>query len=410
MYAQNSTLQETQQKEASIKTMVDDPVKSEHTRWNAKAIGGLWETTDGNDPSVDKSTLVHTALRYAKDLTGLDLKNCQHWNPFLEIHYDRVKKDGIFSHKEVTVLYVPDLSDCLPSTYAWRDQWLSHKKAIVEREHRYALKREIARGKKEGLKDKEPGTPKDLKKDAKLEKEKVPESDESASKLKEMAKDKVKEPAKHKVVDKSKVTIAEEQSVAPEQKKDEKKGKMGSKTKGIIVQSDSNEKLETEEKLKEEKVKKEKDVKGETKGKEVKDSKKDEEVTTLSNVEEKKRFEFLEAVSGIMDAHLRYLKQGYELLHQMESYINQVLTYGQQSQERSNYEQAALNERMQEYKRQIDRESSQISGQRNSSELGHGLLSRWLSSHHHHGGGGVHDEKSVAHHTFNLLTSTLKQT
>ncbi|AES77840.1 putative Arf GTPase activating protein [Medicago truncatula] len=215
-------------------------------------------------------------------------------------------------------------------------------------------------------------------------------------------------------------------------------------------------------------------------------------VTALSNVEAKKRFEFLEAVSGTMDAHLRYFKQGYELLHQMEPYINQVLTYAQQSRERSNYEQAALNERMQDYKRQIDRESrwasngsngspngdgiqaigrsshkmieavmqnaakgkvqtirqgylskrssnlrgdwkrrffvldsrgmlyyyrkqcskpsgssSQHSGQRNSSELGSGLLSRWLSSHHHHHG-GVHDEKSVAHHTVNLLTSTIK--
>ncbi|CAI9093079.1 OLC1v1028487C1 [Oldenlandia corymbosa var. corymbosa] len=216
-------------------------------------------------------------------------------------------------------------------------------------------------------------------------------------------------------------------------------------------------------------------------------------VTALSNIEAKKRFEFLEAVSGTMDAHLRYFKQGYELLHQMEPYINQVLTYAQQSRERSNYEQAALNERMQEYKRQIDRESrwsangsngspngdgiqaigrsshkmieavmqsasrgkvqtirqgylskrssnlrgdwkrrffvldsrgmlyyyrkqtskpsgsgSQLSGQRNSSELGSGLLSRWLSSHHHHHHGGVHDEKSVAHHTVNLLTSTIK--
>lgn len=215
-------------------------------------------------------------------------------------------------------------------------------------------------------------------------------------------------------------------------------------------------------------------------------------VTALSNVEAKKRFEFLEAVSGTMDAHLRYFKQGYELLHQMEPYINQVLTYAQQSRERSNYERAALNERMQDYKRQIDRESrwasngsngspngdgiqaigrsshkmieavmqnaakgkvqtirqgylskrssnlrgdwkrrffvldsrgmlyyyrkqcskpsgssSQHSGQRNSSELGSGLLSRWLSSHHHHHG-GVHDEKSVAHHTVNLLTSTIK--
>lgn len=39
------------------------------------------------------------------------------------------------------------------------------------------------------------------------------------------------------------------------------------------------------------------------------------------------------------------------------------------------------------------------------SEPGSGLLSRWLSSHYH---GGVHDEKAVARHTVNLLTSTIK--
>jgi Arf-GAP/coiled-coil/ANK repeat/PH domain-containing protein len=49
---------------------------------------------------------------------------------------------------------------------------------------------------------------------------------------------------------------------------------------------------------------------------------------------------------------------------------------------------------------------SQSAVQRNgSSENGQGLLSRWLSSHYH---GGVHDEKSVARHTVNLLTSTIK--
>ncbi|KAF3327641.1 ADP-ribosylation factor GTPase-activating protein AGD3 isoform X1 [Carex littledalei] len=215
-------------------------------------------------------------------------------------------------------------------------------------------------------------------------------------------------------------------------------------------------------------------------------------VTALSNVESKKRFEFLEAVSGTMDAHLRYFKQGYELLHQMEPYIQQVLAYAQQSRERSNYDQAALIERMQEFKRQIDRESrwspsvpthspsalgdgiqaigrsshkmieavmqsaaagkvqtirqgylskrssnlrgdwkrrffvldsrgmlyyyrkqnsrpsgGPISSQRGhgSGEHGSGLLSRWFSSHYH---GGVHDEKAVARHTVNLLTSTIK--
>ncbi|KAH7664017.1 Arf-GAP with coiled-coil ANK repeat and PH domain-containing protein [Dioscorea alata] len=211
-------------------------------------------------------------------------------------------------------------------------------------------------------------------------------------------------------------------------------------------------------------------------------------ITAISNIEAKKRFEFLEAVSGTMDAHLRYFKQGYELLHQMEPYIHQVLTYAQQSRERSNCEQIALTERMQEFKRQIDRESrlssygtisspngdgiqaigrsshkmieavmqsaakgkvqtirqgylskrssnlrgdwkrrffvldsrgmlyyyrkqfSRPSASHNarahgSSEHGSGLLSRWFSSHYH---GGVHDEKSVARHTVNLLTSTIK--
>ncbi|KAH9705638.1 ADP-ribosylation factor GTPase-activating protein AGD1 [Citrus sinensis] len=214
-------------------------------------------------------------------------------------------------------------------------------------------------------------------------------------------------------------------------------------------------------------------------------------VGALSNVEAKKRFELLEAVGGTMDAHLRFFKQGYELLHQMEPFINQVLAYAQQSRECSDYEQASLHQRMQDYLKQIDRESrqclngslgspsgddvkpfprnsnklieaamqsavkgkvqtikqgylskrssnlradwkrrffvldsrgllyyyrkpwswnsaagSQSAIQRsNPSETSQGLLSRWLSSHYH---GGVHDEKSVARHTVNLLTSTIK--
>ncbi|KAM0890366.1 hypothetical protein ACQ4PT_027156 [Festuca glaucescens] len=212
-------------------------------------------------------------------------------------------------------------------------------------------------------------------------------------------------------------------------------------------------------------------------------------VTAISHIEAKKRFEFLEAVSATMDSHLRYFKQGYELLHQMEPYINQVLAYSQQSRERANKEQASLVERMHEYKKQIDRESrssanclndshnvdgiqtigrsshkmieavmqssskgkvqtirqgylskrsSNLRGDwkrrffvldsrgmlyyyrkqitrppgvcppqrpNNTPEHGSGLLSRLFSSHYH---GIVHDEKSVARHTVNLLTSTIK--
>ncbi|PWA58597.1 arf GTPase activating protein [Artemisia annua] len=77
-------------------------------------------------------------------------------------------------------------------------------------------------------------------------------------------------------------------------------------------------------------------------------------VCALSNVEAKKRFEFLESVGEAMDAHLRYFKQGYELLHQMEPAIHQVLSNAQKSRESYYSEQHALNERIQEYKRHID--------------------------------------------------------
>ncbi|CAK8536684.1 unnamed protein product [Lathyrus sativus] len=113
------------------------------------AVGGPWEPADGGDPSNDDNSLIRTALRYSKDISQLDLQKCQHWNRFLEIHYDRIGKDGFFSHKEITVLYVPDLSDCLPSLDEWRDQWLAHKKAVAERERQISLKKEKPRANKE---------------------------------------------------------------------------------------------------------------------------------------------------------------------------------------------------------------------------------------------------------------------
>ncbi|KAF9623704.1 hypothetical protein IFM89_003849 [Coptis chinensis] len=106
------------------------------------AIGGPWDAVDGGDPSVDDSSLLQTALRHAKDLVRLDLRSCQQWNRFLEIHYDRVGKDGLFSHKEITVLFIPDLSECLPSLSEWRDQWVAHRKSVIEKERLISLKTE----------------------------------------------------------------------------------------------------------------------------------------------------------------------------------------------------------------------------------------------------------------------------
>ncbi|KAK1267334.1 hypothetical protein QJS04_geneDACA000562 [Acorus gramineus] len=113
-------------------------------------IGGPWNVAvDGGDPAVDGSCLIHTALRYVKDIAQLDLHNCQHWNRLLEIHYDRVGKDGLFSHKEITVLFIPDLSACLPSVDEWQKQWIAYKKNLTEKERRLASKKEKSSVKEE---------------------------------------------------------------------------------------------------------------------------------------------------------------------------------------------------------------------------------------------------------------------
>ncbi|KAK4741392.1 hypothetical protein SAY87_024980 [Trapa incisa] len=127
-------------------------LKKEHS---LMSIGGSWDPIDGEDPSVDASSLVKTAIRYAKDVTQLDLQNCQNWNPFLEIHYERIGKDGHFIQKEVTVIFVPNLSDCLPSLDSWREKWLAHKKSLAERGHKSSPKKERSEDKVEVAKEKD---------------------------------------------------------------------------------------------------------------------------------------------------------------------------------------------------------------------------------------------------------------
>ena len=58
-----------------------------------------------------------------------------------------------------------------------------------------------------------------------------------------------------------------------------------------------------------------------------------------------------------------------------------VLAYAQQSRERSNYELAALTERMQEFKRQIDRERRWSSNGSHDSPNGDGIQAVGRSSH-----------------------------
>ncbi|XP_075082999.1 ADP-ribosylation factor GTPase-activating protein AGD2 isoform X2 [Nicotiana tabacum] len=88
-------------------------------------------------------------------------------------------------------------------------------------------------------------------------------------------------------------------------------------------------------------------------------------VNALTNVEAKKKYEFLESFSAIMDAHLRYFKLGYDLLSQMEPFIHQVLTYAQQSKEQACIEQDKLAKRIQEFRTQAE-----LNHMRGSSNLG----------------------------------------
>ncbi|KAJ3682307.1 hypothetical protein LUZ60_014880 [Juncus effusus] len=75
-------------------------------------------------------------------------------------------------------------------------------------------------------------------------------------------------------------------------------------------------------------------------------------VNALANIEAKKKYEFLEATGAVVDAHLRYFKQGYELLSKLETFVNQVLSYALQSREMVSSEQDKLAKRIQEFRTQ----------------------------------------------------------
>ncbi|KAF3329983.1 ADP-ribosylation factor GTPase-activating protein AGD4-like protein [Carex littledalei] len=74
-------------------------------------------------------------------------------------------------------------------------------------------------------------------------------------------------------------------------------------------------------------------------------------VSVVTSVEAKKKYEFLESISAVMDAHMRYFKQGYELLQQLEPF---VLTYAQQTKELASNEHEKLETRIHEFRTQAE--------------------------------------------------------
>jgi len=96
-------------------------------------------------------------------------------------------------------------------------------------------------------------------------------------------------------------------------------------------------------------------------------------VHALANIEAKKKYEFLESISAVMDAHLRYFKQGYELLSQMEPFIHQVLTYAQQSKQMAVSEQDKLAKRIQEFRTEEEIANVRMASNVDTSTSGDGI-------------------------------------
>ncbi|CAH8870983.1 unnamed protein product [Trichobilharzia szidati] len=112
----------------SIHFLVGGRAKSE-----TMALGGPWSPSlDGLDPQGDPRTLINTAIRTFKGLTGLDLSSCTEWVRFMEIKYYRMpdtkapafteaeeEREITSERPEVVVFFIPNAAHLIPSEEEW---------------------------------------------------------------------------------------------------------------------------------------------------------------------------------------------------------------------------------------------------------------------------------------------------
>ncbi|XP_058468218.1 cell division cycle and apoptosis regulator protein 1-like [Malaya genurostris] len=96
------------------------------------AIGGPWSPSlDGENPNSDPNTLIKTAIRTCKGLTGIDLSSCSRWYRFVELYYRRSetyhKGRLIPARIETVIIFLPDVRSCLPTLSEWNELHLSYK-------------------------------------------------------------------------------------------------------------------------------------------------------------------------------------------------------------------------------------------------------------------------------------------
>ncbi|XP_049274247.1 cell division cycle and apoptosis regulator protein 1 isoform X2 [Rhipicephalus sanguineus] len=91
------------------------------------AIGGPWSPSlDGPNPDSDPQTLIRTAVRTCRALTGIDLSACTQWYRFAEICYRRENPSPNGAKVpsatlEKVVLFFPDVWRCMPTRQEWAD-------------------------------------------------------------------------------------------------------------------------------------------------------------------------------------------------------------------------------------------------------------------------------------------------
>lgn len=170
------------------------------------ALGGQCDPErDGGDPSESR-VLINAAKRHVYDLTRLDLSPIENWVRFVEVWYQRD------DYQEVTVIFVPDLSEIAPTMEQFLAQWERRQAEEAEKE-----KREKGDAPKEGVENKEGGESKES--EEKTEAEKTEAEKKKEEEEREMARVQAESPMEPKD------DAMEDEEEDEEKKKEEQKKK-----------------------------------------------------------------------------------------------------------------------------------------------------------------------------------------
>ncbi|XP_028921687.1 cell cycle and apoptosis regulator protein 2 isoform X1 [Ornithorhynchus anatinus] len=83
----------------------------------AVLVGGEWSPSlDGPNPEADPQVLVHTAIRWARAQTGIDLSSCTKWCRVAEFQYLQM---GPPRRQQTVVVFLPDVWSLMPPLEEW---------------------------------------------------------------------------------------------------------------------------------------------------------------------------------------------------------------------------------------------------------------------------------------------------